>query len=89
MQHIKARATFFDEGFFCDWNRRRFGGNARFLSSVQGGWGQKSVGAAGERGDKSIRDADQSGGLVPVCSIGGSLDGEKNNTIGHQAAFVL
>lgn len=54
------------------------------------GWvGPKIGGAAWERGDKPIRDADQSGGLVPVCFIGGSLDREKNNTIGHQAAFLF
>lgn len=42
------------------------------------GWvGPKINGTTGEQRDKSMQDADQSRGLVPVCS----LDGEKNNTI--------
>lgn len=51
--------------------------------------GPKISGATGELGDKSMRDADQSSGMVPVCSIGGSLDGTKNNTIRRHLFYTM
>lgn len=64
-------------------------GNARFLSSVQVGWGQKSVERPGSGVTSQYEPLIKAVGSCQFALSAALWIGKKNNTIGHRAAFVL